>query len=701
MKRNLACGIFVVLLLVGRSEGEEITKPEVLTLLRKATDQYEYVERFDFRVSLSCPEMEQVVAERLAFLPIPISVQPQIELLSDNGQQTLRPVLVGESEEVQKMVEQLCRSSVRFGTLLAMAERCNAWPSFFRTIPDATPIDMIQADENTLEFEISGLSEPFQQKIVRSCRVKLNRRAALFEVTVLDFGQSRTMEILWKFRDAQLPDAPQKLRVLDRMEVRQTAFQGDKQQLPERFALIFGEYQFLSAAESAAKTAARAAAEAKLSKLRADLQRCGLPESKASQLRFKREGTLDLDLRGLPLNDLSFLAGLPLSSLLVNTGTVDNVSALTNMPLLKLELVCIPLRDLSPLHGLPLTELRLWNTGVTNLAPLAGMPLEVLAIDGRPVSDLAPLRGMPLRELLASSTLVDDLSPLAGMKLENLRVSDRDNRLKDISVLRGMTSLKRANFFGAKGLRDLHPLEGCVNLEELLLPPNAGDIEFLRQLPNLKRLSRQKSKDSWSSDSTAEEFWKNFGQEPKFRGGLCQSGASLEEADKAVIIMNDGLLELDLSQLPITNIVFLAGQPVQRLKLRNTKVTDITPLRGAPLEYLNLTASPVGDVSALAECPKLKWLSLSATRVTDVRPLLGLRLTHLSVNAGLIKDVSPLAACTTLETIHLPDGATGVEALRRLPNLKRLSYKWDMGQLQPAQTAEEFWQQHDAAQNKK
>jgi Leucine-rich repeat (LRR) protein len=165
-----------------------------------------------------------------------------------------------------------------------------------------------------------------------------------------------------------------------------------------------------------------------------------------------------------------------------------------------------------------LKQLRLYQTGVTNLEPLAGIPLEKLDISQSPISDLGPLKGLPLRELVACYTAVSDLRPLDGMQLECLRVSDRDGRLTDISVLRGMTSLKRATFVGAKGLRDLYPLVGCLNLEELILPPYASDLECLRQLPKLKWLSRQKSKDSWIPDSTAEEFWKAY-DAAKTKGG--------------------------------------------------------------------------------------------------------------------------------------------------------------------------------------
>lgn len=691
MKRLLTSFALALLLFAARLGAEEVGREEVLNLLRKAAAQYEQGLRFDYRVLLRCPEIEGIVAERLAFFPVP--VQPQVELLNEGGLQTLRPVLPGGTEPLQAMVEQLCRSSPRFYTLLGFAERSHAWPSFFRTIPDTVPIDLIHVDEQTVEFEISGLAEPFQQQIVRSCRITLHRPTALFAVTTLECGQHRTVSVTWNFREVRPPDGQQALPLPDRVDIRQNVFIGGKQPVPEKFSLVFGEYRFLSAAESAAKAAARAEAEAKLNKLRAALRSLGLPESNLAQIRYRREGTLELDLRGLPVDDLSFLSGLPVCALAVNTGKVDTVWALTNMPLARLDLVCVPVHDLRPLHGLPLTELRLWNTGVSNLAPLAGMPLAKLDIGNCPVSDLSPLRGMPLRDFSASYTAVSDLSPLAGMSLEHLRVWDCGNRLADISALRGMTSLKRANFAGARNLRDLHPLEGCANLEELTLPPLARDIEFLRQLPKLKRLSHQKSRTSWSPDSTAEEFWKYDAENQKLRAGLRASGASSEEAEQASLARSDGQLELDLANAHVTNIVFLAGVPVRRLLLRNSKVTDISPLRGSPLEYLSLTGSPVSDVSPLAECPHLSWLSLSGTRVADVQPVLRLPLTHLSVNGGLIRDVSPLAACVTLETLHLPEHPTGVEALRSLPHLKRVSCRWDAKNAQPAQTAEAFWKE--------
>jgi hypothetical protein len=43
----------------------------------------------------------------------------------------------------------------------------------------------------------------------------------------------------------------------------------------------------------------------------------------------------------------------------------------------------------------------------------------------------------------------------------------------------------------------------------MVLPPNVGEIEFLRQLPNLERISFRSSRSGtgWTPTQTAAEFW--------------------------------------------------------------------------------------------------------------------------------------------------------------------------------------------------
>ena len=72
---------------------------------------------------------------------------------------------------------------------------------------------------------------------------------------------------------------------------------------------------------------------------------------------------------------------------------------------------------------------------------------------------------MPLQTLHLDSTPVRDLSALAGLPLKELRLD------------------------GCTELRDLTPLAKCTDLEVLTLPRDHGEIDFLRNLPKLKKLS--------------------------------------------------------------------------------------------------------------------------------------------------------------------------------------------------------------------
>jgi tetratricopeptide (TPR) repeat protein len=60
-------------------------------------------------------------------------------------------------------------------------------------------------------------------------------------------------------------------------------------------------------------------------------------------------------------------------------------------------------------------------------------------------------------------------------------------------------------------LTDLSPLLDCKGLVDLTVPPNAHEIEILRSLPRLERISlKEDSKLNWRPDKTAAEFWSSY-----------------------------------------------------------------------------------------------------------------------------------------------------------------------------------------------
>ena len=206
--------------------------------------------------------------------------------------------------------------------------------------------------------------------------------------------------------------------------------------------------------------------------------------------------------------------------------------------------------DLTLFEGKRISRLTLKGTSVTDLAPLRGFPLKQLDLEEhqghrpdpapghaaggadfdssahlrphRPartaapetrrqwhrVADLEPLRGMALKNLAIHDTKVTDLQPLKGMPLEYLNLMN--TAVTDLTVLRGMP-LTNVRLIGCKQLTDLTPLSEARGLTLLTLPPNAKDIEFLRTLPKLERLSfRQGRPETWFPAQTAAEFWKEY-----------------------------------------------------------------------------------------------------------------------------------------------------------------------------------------------
>ncbi len=79
-------------------------------------------------------------------------------------------------------------------------------------------------------------------------------------------------------------------------------------------------------------------------------------------------------------------------------------------------------QDLPYLAGLPICVLGLFDTKVTDLSPLSGLALYSLRIRNGEVTDIGPLSQVRIRCLSLENTGVTDLSPLNGTLLTSLRV---------------------------------------------------------------------------------------------------------------------------------------------------------------------------------------------------------------------------------------------------------------------------------------
>jgi len=334
-------------------------------------------------------------------------------------------------------------------------------------------------------------------------------------------------------------------------------------------------------------------------------------------------------------------------------------------------------------------QLDLSHTAISDLTILKGAPISDLNISATAVTDLTPLHGMALKKLTLANVKVADLSPLKGMRLEILQVSGTP--VKDLAVLRGMP-LTSVRFVGCTELTDLSPLTDCTKLENIQLPPNATNIEFLRGFPKLTRIGFGSDPiASWIADKTPAEFWREYDANAWLRR-LRESGVVI----KSVQRLADNTWELNLSHSAITDLTILKGAPISDLSLSVTAVTDLTPLRGMALKKLSLTSTRVTDLSPLAGM-KLESLQMSRTPVKDLAALRGMPLTSVRfVGCTELTDLSPLADCKDLQNIQLPPNATNIEFLRVFPKLTHIGYQQDpKSALLADKTAAEFWQEHD------
>jgi Leucine-rich repeat (LRR) protein len=283
------------------------------------------------------------------------------------------------------------------------------------------------------------------------------------------------------------------------------------------------------------------------------------------------------------------------------------------------------------------------------------------------MADLAPLRGLHPKVLSISGTKVHDLSTLADMPLEEL-------------------------LFDFTPVTDITPLQTIPSLKFVMLSENADNIEGLRKLPNLQRLSYFWDPKVRAPSMTAMEFWKFFDANGPWMTRLRDSGIKLT----ALKPLEDGTCDVSFEGSTIQELTALSGAPISILRLGGTAVSDLNPLRGMPLKKLYLDNTLITDLSPLQGLP-LDSLKVSGTKVADLSPLRGMPLQHLRLHqCPAIVDLSPLRDLATLQKLTLPPQAKDFEFLRAFPNLERLSFAEDPKLFVPDRSAAMFWEDYDA-----
>jgi eukaryotic-like serine/threonine-protein kinase len=379
------------------------------------------------------------------------------------------------------------------------------------------------------------------------------------------------------------------------------------------------------------------------------------------------------------IQDLGPLKGMPLASFYVGRGAISDLSPLKGMPLKTLQFQhCTNLADLRPLKGLRLEQLHFYTTYVSDLNPLQGMPLTQFdIINGANINDLSPLRGMPLTLLRLGCPKLADIGVLQGMPLTYVEISA--SQVSDISSLRGMKLTLLG--LGATKVADFSPIKGMPLSYLWVQGTKFSDMSLLQDMP-LTSLNLSSTRVTDLS---------------------VLHGMRLEELILSEVKVKDlgplagmPLASLQASFTLISDISALKGAPLKQLSLGNTAVADISAARGASLTELDLSSTPVRDISAVQGAP-LASVYLQNSSVADISGLYGAPLKVLLMhNCRKLQDLSPLAECRQLEYLTLPPLHKDIEFLRSLPNLKRLGYTLPRAGWEQVPTPAEFWKAYDA-----
>jgi hypothetical protein len=266
-----------------------------------------------------------------------------------------------------------------------------------------------------------------------------------------------------------------------------------------------------------------------------------------------------------------------------------------------------------------------------------------------------------------------------------LKVNDSDYfkpgaRIRDSSSLSCLTSVKRLDLSGSKGVNEIAVLGCFTDLVSLKLSETGvSNIEPIRNLHKLEML------DIAGTPVTDISVVKDLNElqvlyigstnvrslEPLRRliklRVLYMSNTKKVNSIQAI----EGLIRLQSLDVSGTNVSDLT--PVQRLlelrvlKAGGAPVADIKPIALLlELEVLDLAGTLVEELQPVASLTKLKTLAIEDTKVSDIKPLGELHaLESLNLRGTKVKDIQPVFELKNLQSIVIPQELASDEQMKR------------------------------------
>lgn len=306
-----------------------------------------------------------------------------------------------------------------------------------------------------------------------------------------------------------------------------------------------------------------------------------------------------------------------------------------------------PLQDLSPLAGLHLTSFSCIWTEVTDLSPLRNMKLEYLNISGSPVKSINSLERAQLNTLIASQTRLRSFDVLARMPL--VRFDCNFTNVSDLKPLAGLADTMKFLHCAGTRVRRLDPLKDLALTELDVSECPIKDLSPLREMP-LTTLKLRKCSGV------------NFTMLKK----LPLENLDLSETNfsKLLLIEDCPLVTLNLKNCQLSNLRSLRESQIISLDISGTKVRKLDDLADCPLEELDISHTRTKDLTPLVRCP-LRKLVAADTEISDLLPLKAAPLTYLDIQDTRVSDLSALAG-KDLHVLILGD--LKVKSLKPLAN---------------------------------
>ena len=225
------------------SPAAEIGRQEVKAVLDRVLVNYATVESRNYHVKLNCPELEASVQAAFALM-MPLPVTPNLMLVNSNGQHmvTINADAYPEPlrDRIGKKVKQLA------GPYIGFAEKSTAREidGFIRAVGNSAQFDVIKSDDATLDFEINEINEPFFGRTARSGRLKIDRKTGVLERVTFVLNDGKTMTMNLHHTPHDFTTDKQKAQLIDRVDVDHTAFLEGGMKLPQKFSVLFENYEF-------------------------------------------------------------------------------------------------------------------------------------------------------------------------------------------------------------------------------------------------------------------------------------------------------------------------------------------------------------------------------------------------------------------------------------------------------------------------